>query len=75
MRVECLIAHYGGSQQKAANETGVDKSTLSAWKRKGGIPFSPQCDIEILTNGVLTAKREHDPQNPFYTQEHSLTAA
>jgi hypothetical protein len=74
MRIESLIVRYG-SQQKAADEVGIDKSTFSAWKRKGGIPFGSQCDIEELTEGALIANREHDPKNVFYKPEEQSTAA
>ena len=60
---------YFGNQAKIAEVLELGKGSITAYKKKGGIPFNHQCDIEKISNGVLKACREHDPDNVFFKPE------
>ena len=51
------------------------KSSVSIYKKKGGIPFNHQCILEKASNGKLKANREDDPDNIFYSPNFSLVKA
>jgi len=57
---------FFGSLVNTGKAVGLGKSSMSHFKKEGGIPFGYQCEIEKLTNGELKARREDDPQNVFF---------
>jgi hypothetical protein len=60
---------FYGTQIEIGLAIGLSKSSISAFKDRGGIPYGYQCDIEKLTDGKLKADRTHDPDNVFYNPE------
>lgn len=56
MTLDEAVKHYGGSITKMASALGVSRQTIYLWKKKGGIPYSRQAQIEIETKGKLKAK-------------------
>ena len=52
MKVEDAIKHYGGAVH-LASALNVSLQTIYNWREQGSIPFSRQCEIEIITDGKL----------------------
>ena len=67
MTVDELNAYFG-TDQKAGLALGYkSKGTFSRWRRKGGVPYATQCAYEKISEGKLKARREDDPDNPFFS--------
>lgn len=56
MTYEQLIAHFGGTQVKAARALACDQSLVSRWKRVG-VPLHWQLLAEAVSNRALLADR------------------
>jgi hypothetical protein len=53
-----IVQHFGqGSLTKTARKLGRPISTVHRWRTEG-IPFGVQCELQLMTGGVLTAKVE-----------------
>jgi len=61
MKLKDILKHFG-TQQEAANAIGVEQATVSRWIN--GIPFTRQCQIQLLTGGKLVAKEFDSPKQP-----------
>ncbi|RVU32689.1 MULTISPECIES: Cro/CI family transcriptional regulator [Neptunomonas] len=57
---------YFKTYEKAAGAMGLSRPSMSYYVRKGGLPYTKQCELEKATSGKLKARREDDPENPFY---------
>jgi DNA-binding transcriptional regulator YdaS (Cro superfamily) len=56
MNVEDLIEHYG-SPAKTARAIGVDDSTISKWRERGGlVPLKAALKIVDLTRGEVSLR-------------------
>jgi len=60
------ITNFFKSQEKAMAAIGLTHPMMTYYRRKGGLPFTKQCELEKATKGKLKARREDDPANPFY---------
>lgn len=56
MKVQALIDHYG-TAAKTAKNIGVDESTISKWKQRGGIvPLKAALKIVDRTRGEVSLR-------------------
>ena len=55
MTPEQVVAHFGGTQVKAAEALGLRQSAVSEWFRHGYVPLGRQYEIQVLTGGTLRA--------------------
>lgn len=55
MKLNDLITHFG-TQKKAASAVGVSQAQISRWHN--GIPYPRQCQIQLLTGGLLVADQQ-----------------
>jgi DNA-binding XRE family transcriptional regulator len=53
-----VMIHYDYKQSNVARALGVSRQVIYSWHKKNKIPFSKQCEIEILTKGALKARKE-----------------
>jgi hypothetical protein len=74
MRISETTSFFG-SLVKTGKVINLGKSSMSHFKKEGGIPYGYQCHIEKLTDGKLIADREHAPENIFYIPEEQAKAA
>lgn len=56
MNYEQIVGYYGGLT-KAANDLGVDRRRVHAWKARG-VPSFWQVKVEALTDGDLKADKK-----------------
>jgi predicted site-specific integrase-resolvase len=54
MMIEEAIKFYGNGN-KLCNELGIKRQNVTAWKKRGYIPYKLQIRIQELTNGKLKA--------------------
>lgn len=61
MKYEDVMKFFGGTQKQVAIVLGVRQTTVSAWVRSG-VPYGRQCEIQLMSDGILTAEKEspHD---------------
>jgi DNA-binding XRE family transcriptional regulator len=52
-----VMIYYGYNQSNVARALGVSRQTITHWKRINRIPYSSQCQIEIVTQGKLKADK------------------
>jgi hypothetical protein len=58
MTVDEVVKFFGnGVQREAAHELGIDPSTITQWRKRGGIPYFTQHAIEGITQGKLKSSR------------------
>ena len=55
MTFEQLIKHFG-TQDKAAKALGLKQPSINAWR--DGIPYPRQCQIQLVTGGILQADKQ-----------------
>lgn len=67
MSPQALISHFG-TQVAASKALGCAQSTVAEWCADGSIPEGRQYQIELATDGRLTAdkpaRRNSDAQSP-----------
>ena len=54
MMIEEAIKFYGNGN-KLCNELGIKRQNVTAWKKRGYIPYKLQIRIQELTKGQLKA--------------------
>lgn len=54
------MAYYDYKMIRIAKALRVTRKTINLWKEKDSIPFTRQCELQIITESKLTANREHD---------------
>jgi DNA-binding transcriptional regulator Cro len=52
-----VMAYYDYKMINIVRALHVARDTVKAWKAKDEIPFSKQCEIEVLTKGKLKASK------------------
>lgn len=63
MRLEELYKHYG-TYAEMTRRLGLGSTTYLGWVEKGYIPFPTQCIIEVKTNRLFKANKDHEkPKN------------
>lgn len=66
MTLSQAINHFH-TQSRVAEVLGLSRARITFFKQNGGLPFNKQCVLEKKTNGKLKARREDDPDNPFFS--------
>jgi len=55
MKFSEVMAFYDYKMSNIVRALHVARDTVNAWKVKDNIPFSKQCEIEVLSQGKLKA--------------------
>lgn len=58
MKFKDVMAYYDYRMKNIIKALHVAPDTVTSWKRKDKIPFSKQCELEVLSEGKLKAKKE-----------------
>lgn len=58
MKFSDIMIYYNYNMTNVARALGITKQYVSSWKKSGIIPFSKQCELEVITNGDLKAHRK-----------------
>lgn len=58
MKFSEVMSHYDYKKSNIAKALGVSRQLVFNWHKKDKIPFSKQCELEILTKGALKASKE-----------------
>jgi len=60
MKFSEVMAHYDYKMIKISKALKVARDTVTSWKEKDKIPFTKQCELQVITNNKLIADREHE---------------
>lgn len=60
MKFSEVMAFYDYKMIHIARALKVARDTVKSWKEKDKIPFTKQCEIQVITNNKLIADREHE---------------
>jgi DNA-binding transcriptional regulator Cro len=58
MKFSDVMIHFDYKMFKIAAAVGVSRNSVSTWKKLNHIPYTRQCQLEIVTKGVLKAEKE-----------------
>jgi hypothetical protein len=56
------MSYYDYNMANIARALGVTRQHVYSWKRKDRIPFLQQCQLQVITNGDLVARKEDDKE-------------
>jgi DNA-binding transcriptional regulator Cro len=57
MKFSEVMAFYDYKMVNIVRELKVARDTVKSWKIKDKIPFTRQCQLEVLSNGKLKASK------------------
>jgi len=60
MQFQEVMAYYDYKMIRIAKALRVTRKTVNLWKEKNSIPFTRQCELQIITNNKLIANREDE---------------
>jgi hypothetical protein len=60
MKFSEVMAFYDYKMIKVAKALKVARDTVKSWKEKDKIPFTKQCELQVITDNKLIADREHE---------------
>ena len=58
MKFSDVMAYYDYKMINIVRALNVARETVNLWKKKDKIPFSKQCEIEVLSQGKLKASKD-----------------
>jgi hypothetical protein len=53
-----VMIYYDYKMSNVARALGVSRQVIYYWHKRNRVPFSKQCELEILTKGALKANKE-----------------
>lgn len=53
-----VMGFYDYKKINIVKALNISRETVNNWHRKNKVPFSKQCEIEVITKGVLKAHKE-----------------
>jgi hypothetical protein len=60
MQFQEVMAYYDYKMIRIAKALRVTRKTVNLWKEKNSIPFTRQCELQIITDNKLIANREDE---------------
>lgn len=58
MKFSDIMIYYDYNMSEVAKELGISRQCVAVWKKKNKVPFSKQCEIQVITNNKLKASKE-----------------
>jgi uncharacterized protein YjcR len=58
MKFSEVMVYYDYKMIHIARALNVSRLTVKSWKEKDKIPFTKQCELQVLSNNKLMANRD-----------------
>ncbi len=65
------VLQYYGSQANASRQLGIKQPSIHEWISKGRVPLLRQYQVQVLTDGMLTADNVAGKQEKVCTEAHT----
>lgn len=60
MKFNEVMAFYDYKMINIVKALKVARDTVKSWKQKDKIPFTKQCELQVITNNKLIARKEDE---------------
>lgn len=58
MKISEVLIYYDYNMSAIARALGTSRQYVSYWKKNDKIPFSKQCELQVITDGKLRASKD-----------------